>query len=299
MNHRHSMDSQHTSAFPSIDPSCAPSLRIAIPGHPRDTRNYEHAISQAGAVCQIISDCSCLSGFDGLLLPGGGDIDPVLYGRKNRGSRAIDLKLDLLQLKAADYFLYRQKPILGICKGMQVIHVALGGSICQDIPEGPSHIWKNGDQYHSTSLLPDSFLFQLFHTSCLVVNSAHHQAIEPSGNGLRIIQYAGDGVPEGVMHESLPIIGLQWHPERMPFPYPASGTHSHCLQHLADPQLPMTDSPVSCSSAFSPSPCCHPDTGTLTAVPCDKTGGIPSSCIYADGAAIFQYFLSLCRCSDR
>lgn len=238
-----------TTATASATPSPGSLLRIAIPGRPGYTGNYEQALRQAGTDCQVISDVSTLASFDALLLPGGGDMDPALYGRNNRGSHQIDLELDLLQLRAADYFLSRQKPILGICKGMQVIHVALGGRICQDLREASSHIWKDGDQYHDTTVLPKSFLFHLFHNRSLMVNSAHHQAIEPAGNGLRIIQYALDGVPEGVEHESLPVIGLQWHPERMPSALP-NGTQISSGRCIADGSAVFSYFLSLCNSSF-------------------------------------------------
>lgn len=225
------------------------SLRIAIPGHPGMIRNYGYALRQAGADYQVITDTSHLTSFDALLLPGGGDMDPSLYGRKNCGSRQIDLELDLLQLKAADHFLSHRKPILGICKGMQVIHVALGGRLCQDLREASSHIWKEEDQYHDTTVLPESFLFHLFHTRSLLVNSAHHQSIEPAQNGLHIIQYAMDGVPEGVVHESLPVIGLQWHPERMPSSLP-NGTKISSGCCIADGSAVFSYFLSLCKSSF-------------------------------------------------
>lgn len=153
------------------------------------------------------------SDYDGLLLPGGGDISPVFYHRKNRGSNNICISEDIVQLLMFHRFMEQKKPILGICKGMQVINVALGGTLIQALPTVNSHAWHNGDRYHTTTLVPGSLLFSLY-GNYMITGSAHHQAISTPGKGLHVVQYAHDGVIEGIEHETLPILGVQWHPER-------------------------------------------------------------------------------------
>ena len=97
--------------------------KIAIAGISGNTENYRNALSQLGAVCTTLTDASRASQFDALLLPGGGDIDPVLFGETDHGSRSIDPALDRQQLSMLDAFVSAGKPILGICKGMQVINI--------------------------------------------------------------------------------------------------------------------------------------------------------------------------------
>ena len=152
--------------------------------------------------------------FDGLLLPGGGDISPIFYHKKNHGSQNICITEDIIQILLFHRFLEQKKPILGICKGMQLINVALGGNLIQDLPTKKLHAYDNDDRYHITKALPGSQLHSLYGNDC-ITNSAHHQAINKLGDHLRITQYAHDGVAEAIEHDTLPIIGVQWHPERM------------------------------------------------------------------------------------
>lgn len=152
--------------------------------------------------------------FDGLLLPGGGDISPVFYHRKNRGSTNICISEDIVQLLMFHRFMEQKKPILGICKGMQIINVALGGTLIQALPTASSHAWHKGDRYHTTTITNDSLLSSLY-GNCMVTGSAHHQAVCTLGTSLKATQHSHDGVIEGIEHECLPILGVQWHPERL------------------------------------------------------------------------------------
>lgn len=106
--------------------------------------------------------------------------------------------------------------MIGICKGMQVINVAFGGTIIQDMPEDCLHSSPSGDVFHDTIMVDDSHLFKYFPVK-MRVNSAHHQRIDRLGQHLKIIQVCpDDGCPEALEHDELPILGLQWHPERLP-----------------------------------------------------------------------------------
>lgn len=188
--------------------------KVLISCQTHDAGSYSKAIILAGAVpivSEQIEDDNC---YDGLVLPGGGDIAPIFYHRKNRGSKNICISEDIIQLLLFHRFLEQEKPILGICKGMQLINIALGGSLIQELPTGKFHAYHNGDRYHTTKALSGSHLHSIYGNDC-ITNSAHHQAINKLGTGLRITQYAFDGVIEGIEHTSLPIIGVQWHPERM------------------------------------------------------------------------------------
>ncbi len=190
-----------------------PDLKIAIAGRRKDTENYEKALQEMRVSFTVTMDSGCLSDFHGLLLPGGGDITPAFFGQKNHGSKNIDTELDIIQLQSLEHFVKWKKPVLGICKGMQIINVFFGGDILQHIPESPRHAWDGNDKIHPTLIQPDSFLAKLY-GSHMITNSAHHQSIGKPGRELHIIQHADDGVPEGIAHTSLPILGVQWHPER-------------------------------------------------------------------------------------
>lgn len=189
--------------------------KIAIAGRIRDTGNYERALNGLGIPCQTTLSLSEIHSCDGLILPGGGDITPAFFGQKNNGSRNIDTELDIIQLQALEQTLRYKKPVLGICKGMQIINVFFGGTIIQHMKEYESHQYQDGDQMHNSTIVPDTFLYKIY-GGTLKVNSAHHQCVDRLGQGLLLAQYASPvPTPEAICHENLPIFGVQWHPERL------------------------------------------------------------------------------------
>lgn len=207
--------------------------KILIAGFREQTLNYCAAFSLLGAqtetLCGTVQELSMLladdflpnpADFDGLILPGGGDISPFFYHMENKGSRNIDSLLDSVQFSLFRAFTAAGKPVLGICKGIQLINVAFGGTLIQDL-SGESlsiHAWDEGDKIHITKAAHGTFPAQLY-SNFPRVNSAHHQAVAAVGDGLRVAQYGPDFVIEALYHERLPILGVQWHPERMCFSF--------------------------------------------------------------------------------
>ena len=123
------------------------------------------------------------------------------------------------QQEQLEQFIMAKKPVLGICRGLQVLNVFFGGTLIQDLP---GHSQAAGrDRLHRVRTAP-SPLQDLFGET-LVVNSAHHQAADRLGQGLRAVQWAIDGTVEAVIHQSLPVWGVQWHPERLAGPLSLSG----------------------------------------------------------------------------
>ncbi len=197
--------------------------KILIAGHPELTTNYEDALTALGAQPHTTLHVPDSSLYDALLLPGGGDIDPKLFGQLNKGSRVIEPQLDRLQLAILKSFVSGRKPILGICKGMQLINIFFGGDIIQHLPSYEIHQYDEKDQIHETYACGTSLLYQLYGGS-FFVNSAHHQGVDANGRGICYTQFSPDGVIEGLCHVSLPILGVQWHPERMCFAHKRNDT---------------------------------------------------------------------------
>ena len=189
-------------------------MRILVAGLPEKTKNYVAALHDAGMEGIVGLDRGEAGQMDGLLLPGGADIDPSRYGQALCGSRGIEPELDQAQFAVLACFQQMKKPILGICKGHQIINVYFGGSLIQDMADGGRHRADPDDQVHLTHAEPDCWLAGLYGTD-FFVNSAHHQAVDRPGEGLSVIQRSEDGVIEAISHRELPILSLQWHPERM------------------------------------------------------------------------------------
>lgn len=166
---------------------------------------------------------------DGLLIPGGCDIAPYFFGEqpdKNLGH--IDAVVDRHEIELIRLAYDAGIPILGICRGHQVINVAFGGSLYQDIPSAlPDAIGhdqsgcKREEFYHKIEILPSSTLHQIFGKDSVYVNSFHHQAVKQLGEGLRTVATAPDGIIEAF--ESTGdrfVLGVQFHPESMFGLYP-------------------------------------------------------------------------------
>ena len=181
-----------------------PRILLSVPA--AQFTNYTDALALAGA--EIAEDETAC---DGLLLPGGGDLLPSLYGPPDQGSTNLDEDRDLRELELCKQFMGAKKPILGICRGAQVLAVALGGTLRQHI-ERHDGLPNGADSIHETWTA--GILTSLYGPSCSV-NSWHHQAVEQLPPECRILQLAGDGVIETFDHRTLPILAVQWHPERL------------------------------------------------------------------------------------
>lgn len=195
-------------------------LKIAVPALPwADIANYLNALSHLNAKGAVLYGIRDASDYDGLLLPGGWDADPALYGQPNHACEGVNRELDKLQMRALDEFVKAGKPVLGICRGLQMIDIYFGGSLIQHISTASAHSRDEGvpeDKVHLSRAIKGSFLERLY-GDFFATNSSHHQAIAELGEGLEAVQWAEDGVIEGIVHQTLPVWGVQWHPERMCF----------------------------------------------------------------------------------
>ncbi|MDR0413344.1 MAG: membrane dipeptidase [Dysgonamonadaceae bacterium] len=190
---------------------------------------YVEAIVKAGGsplLIPLTGDSAALdealSQVDGLILSGGGDIDAPLYGETpHPAATSSDPARDRYDIRLAQRAVEKQIPVLGICRGVQVINVAFGGSLIQDIPSqmpesAVNHNQPDGGEMHSVALRAGSTLHRLMKADRIPVNSFHHQAIRTVAPGFEAVAQSEDGVIEAIESaDGRFILGVQWHPERM------------------------------------------------------------------------------------
>ena len=187
------------------------SIKVLIAGSKGEFINYVRAVEAAGGVPVLSTDARDAETCDALLLPGGGDISPCRYGQENVASVMMDPERDRYELDLLRRFTELRKPVLGICRGLQLINVFFGGSLHQDIP---GHRCVEGiDRLHA--VCTEQSLFSEACGETCIVNSSHHQSVDRLGEGLKVVQRAPDGTVEGICHEELPVWAVQWHPERL------------------------------------------------------------------------------------
>lgn len=169
---------------------------------------YEKAVARAGGdpVCRYAP--TSLEGFDGLLLAGGADVAPRFYGQQDCGSEGIDAVRDKAEFALLSEAGERGVPVLGICRGMQVINVWAGGTLFQNIP---GHRADDGFTDHDVTACG---MLREIYGEKIHVNSSHHQAVDRPGGGFTVTAVCGD-VAEAMEHDSLPVIAVQFHPEKM------------------------------------------------------------------------------------
>ena len=212
----------------------------AVPGElPRCwvmSQRYVLALAEAGGVPQLVpllcDDPETLrliyDGVDGILLPGGVDIDPSVYGAaRSPLCGRTDPDRDHTELMLTRWAMEERKPVLGICRGVQLINVAAGGTLYQDIATERTGAIKHdyfpdGEQnprnqlVHDVELTAGSRLEDILAVSGTRVNSMHHQGIEKLGDGLVATAVAPDGLIEGIEGSNgAYLIGVQWHPEAL------------------------------------------------------------------------------------
>lgn len=161
---------------------------------------------------QTVADV--LDRVDGLIFTGGVDVDPSHYGAE-RGPEtdAPDEERDAFEIALVRAAVERGIPLLGVCRGSQVVNVALGGSLVQHVPEHAVN--ERADQgVHDIIIEVDSTLHRLLGAQHLNVNSLHHQAVQEGAPCLRVVARAPDGIVEASEHPDLPVLAVQWHPER-------------------------------------------------------------------------------------
>ena len=196
-----------------IEPKEPGSFRgLQIPG------SYPRAIDLAGGMPALLCETSpemAAKLFDGLLLSGGADIDPSYFGETILNDTVkCDPIRDQYEVALVQAFVAEGKPIMGICRGEQVIAVAMGGTLYQDLPEQLGFIHFDMKLRHFVTTEEGSVLRRLFGER-FRVNSSHHQAVRTLPEGFRVTARSDEGIIEGFEHETLPILTTQFHPERL------------------------------------------------------------------------------------
>ena len=190
------------------------------------SKNYIRAIEEFGGIPRILYPGVSNSEFadiDGLLLTGGGDIHPDNFDQAWHPSlKYVNEARDELELPLCREKIEADLPVFGICRGIQVMSVAMGGSLYQDVPsqiiDPLTHPAKGPEQdsEHEIEIETDSRLSKIVGKSADEVNSAHHQAVDQRGEGFRITARSEDGVIEAMENPSKKfVLGVQYHPERM------------------------------------------------------------------------------------
>ncbi len=194
--------------------------------------SYVRAVASSGGAPLLIPDLSdkvllrsLYERCDGLLLPGGGDIDPVRFGEpRHEKCGQPSPERDEVELTLILWAVQDQKPLLAICRGIQVLNVALEGTLFQDIAAQFSgadrHDWypnyPRDRRSHVVEISPNTRLAELLGEDPLPVNSLHHQAVKDIGPQLTVAARAPDGVIEGLEVRDHPFaLGVQWHPEEL------------------------------------------------------------------------------------
>ena len=192
-------------------------------------KDYVDAVNKAGGVPLLLPPvedaetvCRYVRLCDGFILSGGGDINPALYGEiPHPKLEEFHSTLDRAQWLLTQEILRADKPLLAVCRGVQLLNVVQGGSLWQDVSaiDHPvmlhSQFSPRGDLFHPVDIAQDSILHRLFGDK-LVVNSFHHQCLKDPGKGLEITATAPDGIIEAVeMPDHRFVIGIQWHPEML------------------------------------------------------------------------------------
>jgi putative glutamine amidotransferase len=190
---------------------------------------YVKSVRKAGGIPILLpvvepdEAADLLARVDGLVLTGGADVDPANYGAaRHELTVDIDPERDARDIAIARAAVARAMPTLAICRGSQVLNVALGGTLVQHI-DSHFDVERYNEPVHDVSVDPESALAKWIGLTELGVNTLHHQANATVSGDVKIVAQAPDGTIEGIEVDGLPIVGVQWHPEMM----------RHRAEHLA------------------------------------------------------------------
>ena len=228
-----------------------PVIGISAPLHPesrgyRISHCYADAVTEAGGIALLLPAVTApedvellLQNLDGVLIPGGPDVDPLFYGEEPRQGLGLVIRSnDVFEMHLLKAARAAHKPILCVCRGVQVLNVTFGGTLIQDIPsqlpEALRHMQipvDRADPTHSVDIVKDSYLYDAFGNETVLTNSFHHQCINKVAPGFSVSAKARDGVIEAIEVKEERILGVQWHPEEMVHAHPE---HLGLFKQLVD-----------------------------------------------------------------
>jgi putative glutamine amidotransferase len=217
---------------PVIGLTCGKVNQVGSPDRIGVDPKYTQALEAAGAECFLLPPgrrtpaaiAALLDRLDGVLIPGGADVDPRFYGAKRSATVTYtDPERDEYEIRVIRAAVKRGMPVLGICRGQQSINVALGGTLYQDIeadgagslkhqsPRGPRH----NSLVHSVDVEPGSRYRRATGAARIKVNSRHHQSVRDVAPGLQVTARSSDGVIEGIESPDGRVVAVQCHPEAL------------------------------------------------------------------------------------
>lgn len=192
--------------------------RSSNPGE--NALRYMELVAGAGMVPMLLvpgHGTDVLDRIDGLLIPGGPDIEPALYGRApDPRLGAVLPELDALEMTMVRAAADTRVPILGICRGQQLVNVALGGTLHQHLDAHPQWNEDPSGTVHEVRIVAGTHLHDVLGLDRVDVNSGHHQAVDLVAPRLRIAAFSEDGCVEAIEAPEMRIMCVQWHPEEMP-----------------------------------------------------------------------------------
>lgn len=186
--------------------------KVFIYGDEKVLVNYKVAVEKAGGKAVISENATAAKDCDALILAGGGDVSPCFYGAIEKNCKSVSLVRDVTEQYLLALFERRAAPVLGVCRGLQLINVYFGGTLAQSITNARMHKCESGDAYHPLGGLC-GFMAKVYEGNP-TVNSCHRQKIDILAKGVRCCAKSRDGTIEAIEVKDSRIIGVQFHPER-------------------------------------------------------------------------------------
>lgn len=232
---------------------------IGISAHPRvvetatgptllhtSSRYYVESVERAGGMPVIMPVLDpdavdhLLPALAGVLLTGGGDVAPSRYGAMPVAeTHSVDPMRDAFEIRLIQAAIAADVPLLATCRGMQVLNVAMGGSLVQHVPHATGQAHDHPDRWrdavHKVKVEPDSHLAEALGATEVAVNSIHHQAVDRAAPGTRAVAWADDDTVEAIEVPGSPhVVAVQWHPELLEDWPEQQGLFRQLVEHAAD-----------------------------------------------------------------